>query len=492
MSHSSERGIAMVLALFMVLVLSVLGSSLMFVSQTETWSSLNYRLTSQARYGAESGLHRAANYMLYTYPAPGTVADPLAAYNMNTSPVTLVANGRPVVLSSDPARPSNYPVAATVTAFNAATTGTLDVSSGVVAYDSIATLRSMRQIVDSYSGNPVTLQTWEITSAGDIGGPRSSKVEVTATIERQVTPVYQYAAFASFNGCAALSFAGGATTNSYNSQAPLVGGVPVTSNTGGHVGTNGNLTEVGNTTTIHGSLSTPRSGVGNCTSNNVTAQTISGGATVSGGLTQLSQPITYPTPAAPNPLPGTGATSFGRNTGCPVGVVPCVPSANGATITPIGNVPVMMENVSVGSQAVIRLNAGTYHINSFTMNANAQIIIDSGPVIFKIAGQGLDNGDVISITGNGVSNASFNPSNLQFVYGGTGNVKMAGGADTAALLYAPNATGSFSGGSDFYGAVIVKQLTATGGASIHYDTNLQNTAMTAGNPMMSSFSWKSY
>ena len=44
-----EAGIAMVFALFMVMVLSVLGSSLMFVSQTETWSSHNYRLTSQAR-----------------------------------------------------------------------------------------------------------------------------------------------------------------------------------------------------------------------------------------------------------------------------------------------------------------------------------------------------------------------------------------------------------------------------------------------------------
>ena len=128
-------------------------------------------------------------------------------------------------------------------------------------------------------------------------------MEVSSLIERQTTPIYAYAAFATDNGCAALSFAGGATTNSYDSQAALSGGVPVIGNYGGNVGTNGNLTEVGNTTVVQGSLSTPRQGVGACTANNVTAQTTSGGATVTAGLNQLSQNVTYPTPPAPNPLP---------------------------------------------------------------------------------------------------------------------------------------------------------------------------------------------
>ena len=48
-----RRTLFMILVLFMVLILSVLGSSLMFVSRTETLSSLNYKTMSQARYGAE-------------------------------------------------------------------------------------------------------------------------------------------------------------------------------------------------------------------------------------------------------------------------------------------------------------------------------------------------------------------------------------------------------------------------------------------------------
>jgi hypothetical protein len=129
-------------------------------------------------------------------------------------------------------------------------------------------------------------------------------------------------------------------------------------------------------------------------------------------------------------------------------------------------------------------------VNSIDIAGSAQIVIDSGPVIFQIAGQGVTT--PIKIEGDGISNPTFNPSNLQFVYGGTGQVQVAGGTETSALLYAPNATGGFAGGSHWYGAVILKQLTATGGASIHYDRRLQTSGVTAGNHMMSAFTWKSF
>ena len=43
--------------------------------------------------------------------------------------------------------------------------------------------------------------------------------------------------------------------------------------------------------------------------------------------------------------------------------------------------------ISVRPQ-VVHFNAGTYVINSMTMNGNSTIIVDSGPVVFKIAGVG--------------------------------------------------------------------------------------------------------
>lgn len=485
-TFQSERGLAMVFALFMVMVLSVLGSSLMFVSQTETWSSHNYRLTSQARYAAESGVHHAANHLLHGGYVPPVN---MATFDLTGSPVEW--NGDPVVLSSDPGVDANYPDAAAQDAFEAAVSGTLNVTNGTVSYVASARLLSMRQFFDEFLAQNRTIQTWEITAVGIPSGPRDARVEVSAIIERQTVPVFSYAAFATFNGCAALSFAGGATTDSYNSSAPLVGGVPALTQGGGNVGTNGNLTEVGNPTTIYGSLSSPRGGVGACTSNNVTAQTVTGNASVLDGLVQLPQPIEFPTPPDPNPMPPTTNQQFTQAGGCPGGApAECAASAGGATFTPIGSTPVVMGNVSLAGNTTVHLNAGTYIVNSLDVAGSAQIVVDSGPVIFQLAGQDVTT--VLKIEGDGISNPTFIPSNLRFVYGGTGEVQVAGGTDTAAVLYAPNATGGFAGGSDWYGAIIMRQITATGGASIHYDTNLQNSSLTAGNHMMSSFSWRSF
>jgi len=486
---SNERGIAMVMALFMVLVLSVVGSSLVFVSQTETWASTNYRLASQSRYAAESGLHVATNHLLYTYAAPETPAD-LANYDLTTSPVRIVGGG-PVVLSSDPGVASNYPDSAVVTAFAAAAQGSLAVTNGTAFYTTVATLKSMRQITEPYSTAPRTVQSWDIVATGRVPGARDSHVEVSATIEREVNPAFAYAAFATAPGCAALSFAGGATTDSYDSGSATFGVTPTVASTGGNVGTNGNLTEGGDPTTIHGTLSSPRSGVGNCTANNVTAQTISGNASVSGGLVELSQPVEYPSPDPPDPLPPTTNQNFTQSGGCPAGVSDCAASAGGATITPpSANSTVTLGNVALSGNTTVHLNAGTYVVNSLSIIGNSRIIVDSGPVIFHIAGVG--DSTPLVIEGNGISNQTFDPTQLQFVYAGTDTIQVGGGTETAALVYAPNASGSFSGGSDFYGAVIVRQLTATGGTSIHYDRRLQTTALIAGNFMMSAFSWKAY
>jgi hypothetical protein len=123
--------------------------------------------------------------------------------------------------------------------------------------------------------------------------------------------------------------------------------------------------------------------------------------------------------------------------------------------------------------------------------SQVQIVLDGpGPVIFKVAGVGVTT--PIDMTGGSTTNATFNPSALQFIYGGTGNVKLAGGSSSAALLYAPQATVTVTGNNDFYGAVVAGKVTDMGVAAIHYDRSLQNTATTAGNPMMDEFNWKSY
>ena len=121
-SEGLEDGVAIVLTLLFVLAMSAVGASMVALSRSESVSSENYRLMSQARYGAESGVHRAINYFLNSYTLPGTGADPLANYNMTVSPVTY--QNQPVVLSTMASVASNYPAAGTRDAFIAAVQGT--------------------------------------------------------------------------------------------------------------------------------------------------------------------------------------------------------------------------------------------------------------------------------------------------------------------------------------------------------------------------------
>ena len=51
------------------------------------------------------------------------------------------------------------------------------------------------------------------------------------------------------------------------------------------------------------------------------------------------------------------------------------------------------------------------------------------------------------------------------------------------------ADGRNSAGGNWYGAVIVGQMTDMGGATVNYDRNLQKTAVTIGNWMLDSFTW---
>ena len=132
--RSGEQGIALVMALLMVLAVSVVTGSLVMVARSEALSSTSYTSMSQVRYGAESGVHAAANYLLFMYaqPTAASATDPFASYDMTVSPVRF--NNQEVVLSSDPAVPSNYPVPAVVAAFAANSVGNLNVNGAPVAH----------------------------------------------------------------------------------------------------------------------------------------------------------------------------------------------------------------------------------------------------------------------------------------------------------------------------------------------------------------------
>ena len=492
MYRSNERGAAIVMAIFMMLMVTALGAAMVSVARTETLSSGSYTSMSQARYAAESGVAAATNYLLssaYAAVGPGTGGDPISNYNITVSPVT--RNGTPVVLSSDPAVVSNYPAAAVVTAFQGATSGTLQVG-GTATYRARATLVRMRQLVDGISGQTVTLQTWEITGVGGRAvGEIAGAAQVSATIERGTRPVFSYAAFATANGCDALTMTGIPSTDSYDSSTVPSGSTPTFTPAGGNVGTNGNLGATGQAQ-VNGTLSTPMSGVGACTANNVTAATLGAGTSITEGLIQLSQPIEFPTPPAPNPLPGTSNQQI--NSPSCSGLSNCTLDGSQVVLTPVGATPVLLGNVTINGGQSVKLNAGTYHINSLTLAGGGRILVDpssGGPVTIVLAGAGGGT-RVLDVTGNGIANSTWDPSLLRIQYHGTKDLVFDGNGDTASLIYAPNARARLAGTADFYGSVISRTIDSVGSAQLHYDRNLQRTVMTTANPVMTSFTWHTF
>jgi len=519
MHTHNERGIAIVLALFLMSAMSVLAASLMFLSQTETYASMNYRMMSQARYAGEAAVQKAANFLLDTaqYTIPGSAGDPLANYNMLTSPVTY--NGNPVILSATASQSSNYPVATVRTAFANAAQGTLMAGNVTLNYSAYATLLHMQQF-DSYGGGQRVVQTWQITGDGSVAGTRSATVQVVATMETPKVPANSYAAFATANTCGAIHFHGNVTVDSYDSRVGPPGTCATcsTEDTGGDVGTNGNL-EIDGAVDVNGNLYTPRTGVGDCASGAVTALSESGSADVNGDIVQLPSVVEYPVPTF-SPLPPTNTVTINAAllsvpvTACSslglIWGVNCTVNSVTKTVTVDGNgSDVTLPSVSVASGFKLVLNGNnppnTININSLTGSGALEVEANMAgnnneSVVLKVAGLNADSTemampiDLSTMTWKQNSPAnSYDASALQIVYGGSGTISMQGGSSqSAATIYAPNANFILQGTQDLFGSILAKTITNGGNASIHYDRRLSRDFWVAGHPMVGTFTWNRY
>lgn len=498
MKRNNEKGSALIFALILLLVLSAMAGSLMFLSTSETFSSMNYRMMTQARYGAEAGVNAAANFLMsanYVPPAAPAPGAEFPGYNTLTAYPVQTAGGGNAILTTIPGQQSTYPDGQMVAAFQNNMNANQPLQHGgqngvyTVNYYASAQLMSMVSIIPFGTTQPVTVQTWQITGHGDIANVQNGEAEVVTTLERYISATFSYAAFADGNGCGQLQFSGNGATNGYDSSGlPVVGGVvqaPTAANLlgyGGNVGTNGNETNNGANPTINGSLSSPNAGFGVCSGGNVTA--LSGGGQVKGGLVQLPAAVSFPPPAVTAPLAGTPNTT----PGCTVN--PCDIKLTNGTLT---------------------LTPGTYTVNSLSISGNASITVapyppgspnagQYGPVILNVVNQpttGNNQNLPISITGNAIDNPSYDPSMLQILCCGQGTpanpvIKIAGNGANAAVVYAPTATVDFSGNAKFYGSVIANQLTDVGNGDIYYDMKLKKKLFTVGNYVLNAFTWNKY
>ncbi len=545
----NERGIALVFVLFLLTTISALAVSLTFLANSETYASGNYRLATQARYGAESSAQKAADFLLGGAYNPATVA-PGGPVNNSNSPVTF--NGLPVVLSSNAAN-SNYPDNATKQAFAAAFQGgNLVAGNTNIAMTATARLIFEDAFSDAYLGGTTVVQTWEITADGSINtGVHTSTVEITSRIETPEVPAFKYAAFAANNQCQALWFHGSSDTNSYNSQALPANTAPTEcaagvvgpqcmANTGGNVGTNGNMLIDGGAVNVYGNLSTPRTGVGACNQGNITA--LSGAAAdIKGGAPlQLPGAVQLPTPAiqVPSTLGAVSVTANGNQNpnvsqtcnqlgfgagGINAGNGTCTTDTSNAshpiiTLANTSNAPLSLPQLTLNAQVSLVLKAQTpgagvnneYDINAITLNGGASIGVSTpsqdAQVIVRIAGENKDavtgqisqvnpainfvGGTFTAPVGTCATCSAYDAALLQFVYGGTNSIVMKGNSSASATFYAPNSPATLNGDDSLYGAIIANTIEVAGNANIYYDNTLKTASMTKGNPIMTAFSWK--
>ena len=475
-----NRGIALIVALLTLLVLSTLGTSLLFITETEIRTSYNFKLLTQARYAAEAGTQSTLNWLVYSYTAPTDYS----GFNMNVSPVTYM--GQPVVLSAMTGQTANYPDSAVKTAFDSALRDKSVPGADVtLKYSVTATLQSMRVITPIGSASQSPLLSWLIRSQGSVGGSQA-EVEVTTTIERLGNAAFSYAAFGKSNACSAVTFMNGASTDSFDSNSGNY--LATHQNSGGDIGTNGNI-NLDSTTLIYGTGSSPYSTSGDCASGSKTGVTLNDGSLGYNIAGMVAGPaVSLPTPAAPSSTPPTTSQSTtgtcGTITGC-------------TTLAGVRNLAFAAGdygNLSIGTATTVHLSAGTYNINTLALSGGSRLVIDSGPVILNIAGAGLSGGDnAVTFTGGStISNTGGHPSDVQLVYGGSQPLSLMGGASTYGVVYAPNTALTLAGGSDWYGSLIANTVTNSSGTFIHYDRALAANLLSMGDYHITAFSWSKY
>ena len=256
------------------------------------------------------------------------------------------------------------------------------------------------------------------------------------------------------SGCASLKMAGGAKTYSFNSSGEAGGPTNPPNNvlnTGGNVGSNGNVDVSGVGTTVQGTSYTNDPATwGNCNAGN--------GVSGNGNYGTMANIPTYPIPYNPSAPP------FPTNPVPPVGIV----NYNGnQTLGPGTYADVNIKGTITLGQGATAANPAVYTMNSLAVTGGGQIVI-AGPTVININYHG--NGVAVNISGQGFVNSTYVANDFVINYGGPGNVQMQGGAAAYAVVNAPSTTVKLTGGSNFYGQILGGNIDDSGGTNFYWDT----------------------
>lgn len=426
--RSGERGVALVLVLLMAVILSLISGGLIFIAQTDTQISANYKYANEAFHAADAGVQRAVSWL--NDSTQYTPHLPVTDYTTAAYPVQYANQN--VILGGQTGTSSNYPDSTVANAFTAALHNqslTAD-SNNAGAYSVNATLLKAASAKKMFGGLG-SVERWRLDTAGFWGAGNSlATTRVAAIVENAASPYFDNALW----GKDYVNLTGNASTDSYNPNLGAYGGSNIGQN--GSIGTNGSVSLGGNGTVNGNAEYLPPGTCSGCTA----------GGNVTGSVTAITQPKPFP----PIPAFTVGTTDVSGT----------------QTINPGA-----YRNIAVGNHVTLTLNAGTYYVDSFTVSPNGTVNLN-GPVTFYV------NTTLSSGAGHYAVNAGGNPANFVIFYNGAADVSLTGQADFSAVVYSPNAGIKIAGNGAFYGSYIGKNIDMSGNGAVHYADTLQNDLMT--------------
>lgn len=237
----------------------------------------------------------------------------------------------------------------------------------------------------------------------------------------------------------------------YASQATNVDGTGPYADTGGSLGSNGNINLDGSSVHVRGNA-IPGKG---------DEVIVNGGPIVSGDMVPRQIEVELP----PAPLSEFQDAMANNNNGGLGG------SGNGNKV----RWRAAQNTVSISGNTTVSFPAGTYFFKDFTALAGTVINV-LGPVRIYIVGD--------FTIGSGTSIVAGSPSDVEILVHPYGqqlglsgaptetNVKISGGSQVTWSMYGPGASLDIGGGNDFYGAAIGKQIELNGNNRFHYDKAL--------------------
>ncbi len=462
----SDRGVALILVLLAMLILTVLAATIVLTARAETFASYNYQLDTEADYLAKAGIQKAANWFrsnhyqpveqpqLYSsVPEPPSFfyaltssGAPLNLYTSNNSAVWCVGGGCPSMNSPvqligipgtgssnfpdiDNTEPSPVPVSTafandlvntTVTDANGNTLGDFSVNAYLLNYQTV-NVCPPAQICPPYTQEPV--ETWKLTALAHWTGGSG---ETLATAEEQaiIQPIFVPTWGNALYGFCSVTMQGssGTCTDAFNSAlGPYGGGNPSVASgacdssstnvigSGAGVGANGYVA-ISSNPTVAGNVTignNPTGGSSCCTPSSNPACGYTGStSSINGQVVNGPHVNPPPTPTFPSNLSTAPSYSVsGSAVILPVGASFAPPGSGGSNTIGSANQPCVSGGTCNGSAS------NPYDISSLTLSGNSSTFLDlvgsssaQNPVYYDIGSLSESGNATIAISGYVVLN----------------------------------------------------------------------------------------